>query len=617
MMNFRFILTIAALFYFSSCSNDIEVKNSGYTVDNKSRNNEVLSGVFLDSPVERIDYSSGSQSGTTNSKGEFDYEEGSTVIFSLGSLVLGEAQGGEIVTPLEIFPGQNTSSDQVVNFARFLQGLDIDGDPSNGIQIDPELKKRISEFSENQGIVKLDFSSLDFSNPNSNLLVKKLNDDNISIPSKAEALEHLQGTINKLNQGVRDFEPPELKEFKIPGKNGVNISLNSNFFQIEFVAKSEGDQYIFWCLKEVVELSLENLRPAIMDACWERIEATGKIGNFSKKITKETPQNQDIYFYIWLKDNYGNRSSYKRLEITYKPLIEVSKISYFTNSPRYIVNSSISGDLQFKGQCPSIESDNMSILAGKDTEITFSVAGSEGLEYLKFDDCKIQVKGENNALSNELLIPEFRIDTKAPQISSVSVDSLTGEDFRVSLSESAKISFSGGCELNTKYALKGENLFSFENLDSREYNNCTLFAKDDAGNESAHAIPTFKVPQRSDLDAGFGMIKIAPVIQKIYCRIDQNNPSKTNIWAEVTDDSPTSSISFKWTTDVTEVPCYYPECYPPTIKLVGYIIDEPESSSTFVQDFSYNDSTTINLCVTDPSGSETCLEKDIDGEVCL
>jgi hypothetical protein len=522
---------------------------------------------------------------------------------------LGEAQGGEIVTPLEIFPGQNTSSDQVVNFARFLQGLDIDGDPANGINIAPDTKEKIAIHSISNGVTSINFKNLD-----KDPLIIQFKDD-INLPTKDSALEHLQGTINKVSQGVRDFESPKIISFGISGKDGLSVSLNTNTVKLNFSAESEGDEY-YWCLKPVYEISSKISMPSSSDKCWDPDPVDRGKDRFSEEIEINTDQNKNVYFYLWLRD-FNKNISYSRIELKYEELIEVQPVRYITNKPFYEFNSNISGDLILKGECPEMQTTNPPIVANENTTIYFSVKGYEDFEFKEFKNCIIQIKGDNQSLSNDLKIPPFKIDVKSPVISNLTIDIITGEDFKLTLSESVKISFSGGCELNTKYAFKGENLFSFENLDSREYNNCTLFAKDDAGNESAHAIPTFKVPQKSDLDAGFGMIKIAPVIQKIYCRIDQNNPSKTNIWARVTDDSPTSSLSFKWTTDLTETLCSWPECWPPTYKLVGYIIDEPESSSTFVQDFSYNDSTTIKLCVTDPSGSETCLEKDIDGEVCL
>jgi len=79
-----------------------------------------VTGVFLDSAVEGLDYMAGSSAkAVTSAKGEFVCKEGETVRFSLGALVLGSATCGVAITPLALANLQATAAgvkaDKVVN----------------------------------------------------------------------------------------------------------------------------------------------------------------------------------------------------------------------------------------------------------------------------------------------------------------------------------------------------------------------------------------------------------------------------------------------------------------------------------------------------------------------
>ena len=94
-----------------------------------------LTGVFLDSAVSGINYRTQTQSGTTNAAGEFKYITGEQVTFSVGSIVLPSVAAASVITPLDIAGTLRVDDSKVVNLLVFLQSLDADGDPSNGISI--------------------------------------------------------------------------------------------------------------------------------------------------------------------------------------------------------------------------------------------------------------------------------------------------------------------------------------------------------------------------------------------------------------------------------------------------------------------------------------------------
>jgi hypothetical protein len=120
----------------AACGSD----DSAPTVDIAPAEETLLTGVFVDSAVEGIFYETATQSGTTNSLGEYNYLSGETVTFSIGAIVLGAAPASGVVTPLSIVPDAVSADNlQVNNIVRFLLSLDSDGDPDNGISISSDI----------------------------------------------------------------------------------------------------------------------------------------------------------------------------------------------------------------------------------------------------------------------------------------------------------------------------------------------------------------------------------------------------------------------------------------------------------------------------------------------
>jgi outer membrane protein OmpA-like peptidoglycan-associated protein len=103
-----------------------------------SNNNSspTLTGTFIDSPVSGLEYSTPSKSGTTDSSGHFQYKNGEVVTFSIGGIIIGQSVGDNQITPLDLVEGANDAFDSTVsNILRFLQSLDSDCNPDNGISI--------------------------------------------------------------------------------------------------------------------------------------------------------------------------------------------------------------------------------------------------------------------------------------------------------------------------------------------------------------------------------------------------------------------------------------------------------------------------------------------------
>ncbi len=121
-----------------------------------------LTGVLIDSPVAGVTWkTSGGKSGLTNELGEFQYTELDSgtfvdlVTFSIGDIVLGTVRGAPYITAVELTNSFVPTDRAATNLLVFLQSIDADSDPSNGITI--------SEATRAAAVgLTLDFDAPDF-----------------------------------------------------------------------------------------------------------------------------------------------------------------------------------------------------------------------------------------------------------------------------------------------------------------------------------------------------------------------------------------------------------------------------------------------------------------------
>ena len=93
-------------------------------------------GIFVDSAVEGLAYICGDLPGTTDSQGTFEYRDDCQVQFKVGDIIIGSAQGADVLTPVELVAGASDETNPyVINIVRFLLTIDADGNASNGISI--------------------------------------------------------------------------------------------------------------------------------------------------------------------------------------------------------------------------------------------------------------------------------------------------------------------------------------------------------------------------------------------------------------------------------------------------------------------------------------------------
>jgi hypothetical protein len=125
-----------------------------------STTSETKTGTFIDSPVMGLRYNSTSHSGITNSAGEFRYTDDEVVTFSLGGIELGSSIAQDEITPLDLLGVDSLDDaiseglfDQLINMLVFLQSLDRDHNPENGIDLgdlDITLADAVLNFDQDQ-----------------------------------------------------------------------------------------------------------------------------------------------------------------------------------------------------------------------------------------------------------------------------------------------------------------------------------------------------------------------------------------------------------------------------------------------------------------------------------
>lgn len=144
-------------------------------------------GTFIDSAVEGLSYKTATQEGTTNANGEFIYQLGETVVFSIGGIEFPAVNVKSELTPLDVFDTDDLSNVGVINMLRLLQSLDEDGMPENGIKI----IEAAHVLAEN---ININFTDSNFTTL-INIALAAYSGINNSLISEEAALQHFRDTL--------------------------------------------------------------------------------------------------------------------------------------------------------------------------------------------------------------------------------------------------------------------------------------------------------------------------------------------------------------------------------------------------------------------------------------
>jgi hypothetical protein len=175
----------------------------------------IASGKFIDAPVEGMKFLSGAQTGLTGANGEFSYEVGKSVTFSVGGVVVGSAPGAAVITPMDLvkaaLPGTSVTVDSpsVVQIAQFL--LTSSSLTPTGMKIDPA----VTAACFNQNIDLPTAAAANFAT-----LINQIakNSGNRNVTGAADALGHLAASISAIAAGGKIVLP----DVRITG-GGANL----------------------------------------------------------------------------------------------------------------------------------------------------------------------------------------------------------------------------------------------------------------------------------------------------------------------------------------------------------------------------------------------------------
>jgi hypothetical protein len=126
---FSIIFALLALLCLTGTECAFVARSGSSSSDEEQTSNLVVvikQGRLIDAAVEGVSYRSGSLRGVTGADGEFEYQVGEPVSFSIGDIALGQPVAGKaLVTPLDLVPQGTLDSPAVINIARLLQSLDV------------------------------------------------------------------------------------------------------------------------------------------------------------------------------------------------------------------------------------------------------------------------------------------------------------------------------------------------------------------------------------------------------------------------------------------------------------------------------------------------------------
>lgn len=189
-----------------------------------SDKSSLLTGVFVDSAVGGVNYTTETQSDVTNEAGEFSYLQGENVTFSIGSITFPTIPAATQVSPVDMASGSANPSATTTNIARLLQSLDQDGNPDNGITIPQAATETVAAINFN-------VSADEFAN-NADVinLVANSGSINSELISAEDANSHLNRTLSASENSESNivFSVGSLNNrFLIPTPEGFAVGQNA------------------------------------------------------------------------------------------------------------------------------------------------------------------------------------------------------------------------------------------------------------------------------------------------------------------------------------------------------------------------------------------------------
>lgn len=126
--------------------------------DDTTKKETLNNGVFM-SKISGVEYNClpSKTNSLTDDNGVFKYKDGDSCTFSIGSLLIGQAEGNSLITPKALFSLESFDNKNLFQTTQLLISLDNDSNISNGIKIDDFVG---DQLTDEMNITELDNDGL-------------------------------------------------------------------------------------------------------------------------------------------------------------------------------------------------------------------------------------------------------------------------------------------------------------------------------------------------------------------------------------------------------------------------------------------------------------------------
>ena len=165
-------------------------------------------GYLIDSAVQGVDYTCGSNSGKTGDKGAFKYESGDECTFSVGKVVIGKAKpetgvkGEGVVTPMDLAGVTDIDDPKVIKISQFILSLNGNGNLDDGIVVEDDT---IADLNKLNDTVELTSDEVTIVSIVEELQAKGVEITMEEIPTEEEVKSHLA----KIDDAIEAIKAPE------------------------------------------------------------------------------------------------------------------------------------------------------------------------------------------------------------------------------------------------------------------------------------------------------------------------------------------------------------------------------------------------------------------------
>ena len=180
-------------------------------------------GYYVDSAVSGINYTCGSQSGITDKDGKFTFDQGKDCTFEVAGITLKKVQADNLVDNAKIVENNTT-------VARFLQSLDTDGDPNNGIQITDKIITILTKALKDESITAVPDTTAKLDTFIGHIIQEDTSYKG-HVVTEEEAQTHLQSTQESVQKDL------------IAGKTFYVVGQKDKINIFKFVVSTDGTEF--------------------------------------------------------------------------------------------------------------------------------------------------------------------------------------------------------------------------------------------------------------------------------------------------------------------------------------------------------------------------------------